>query len=162
MKFLKAHLVPILILTLAISCKESEKKIIKTTPVKFKKEGSLQILQQDTDSVLTTLDIEIADNEYETATGLMYRSSMEPDQGMLFIFDDVAMRSFYMKNTEIALDIIFLDAEERIVSFQKNAQPFNENGLTSKVPAKYVLEVNAGMADKWSLEVGDRITYKKE
>ncbi|HUH46748.1 MAG TPA: DUF192 domain-containing protein, partial [Arenibacter sp.] len=89
MKFLKAHLVPILILTLAISCKESEKKIIKTTPVKFKKEGSLQILQQDTDSVLTTLDIEIADNEYETATGLMYRSSMEPDQGMLFIFDDV-------------------------------------------------------------------------
>jgi len=162
MKFLKIYLLPILILTLVISCKESEKKIIKTTTVEFKKEGSLQILQQKTDSLLVRLDIEIADNEYETATGLMYRSSMEPEQGMLFIFDDVAMRSFYMKNTEFPLDIIFLDDERQIVSFQKNAQPFNENGLTSKVPAKYVLEINAGMSDKWSLNVGDRISYEKE
>lgn len=162
MKFLKAYLLPILILTLLISCKESEKKIIKTTTVEFKKEGSLQILQQETDSLLVRLDIEIADNEYETATGLMYRSSMEPEQGMLFVFEDVAMRSFYMKNTEFPLDIIFLDNEKRIASFQKNAQPYNETGLSSKVPAKYVLEVNAGMADKWSLNVGDRILYEKE
>jgi uncharacterized membrane protein (UPF0127 family) len=162
MKFLKAYLLPILILTPLISCKESEKKIIKTTTVEFKKEGSLQILQQETDSLLVRLDIEIADNEYETATGLMYRSSMEPEQGMLFVFEDVAMRSFYMKNTEFPLDIIFLDNEKRIASFQKNAQPYNETGLSSKVPAKYVLEVNAGMADKWSLNVGDRILYEKE
>src|SRR5690606_26204634 len=121
MKFLKIYLLPILILTLVISCKESEKKIIKTTTVEFKKEGSLQILQQETDSLLVRLDIEIADNEYETATGLMYRSSMEPEQGMLFVFEDVAMRSFYMKNTEFPLDIIFLDNEKRIASFQKNA-----------------------------------------
>lgn len=162
MKFLKTYLLSILILTLLISCKESEKKTIKTTTVEFKKEGSLQILQQETDSLLVRLDIEIADNEYETATGLMYRSSMEPEQGMLFVFEDVAMRSFYMKNTEFPLDIIFLDNEKRIASFQKNAQPYNETGLTSKVPAKYVLEVNAGMADKWSLDVGDRILYEKE
>ena len=161
MKFLKIYLLPILILTLVISCKESEKKIIKTTTVEFKKEGSLQILQQKTDSLLVRLDIEIADNEYETATGLMYRSSMEPEQGMLFIFDDVAMRSFYMKNTEFPLDIIFLDAENRIVSFQKNAQPYNETGLSSLVPAKYVLEINAGLADKWSLEVGDRMVFER-
>lgn len=161
MKFLQVRLLPILIFTLVFSCKESEKKIIKTTTVEFKKEGNLQILQQETDSLLIRLDIEIADNEYETATGLMYRSSMEPEQGMLFIFDDVAMRSFYMKNTQFALDIIFLDEEKRIVSFQKNAQPYNETGLTSKVPAKYVLEVNAGMADQWYLEVGDRITFEK-
>ena len=161
MKFLKVRLLPILIFTLVISCKESEKKIIKTTTVEFKKEGNLQILQKETDSLLIRLDIEIADNEYETATGLMYRSSMEPEQGMLFIFDDVAMRSFYMKNTQFPLDIIFLDEENRIVSFQKDAQPFNENGLTSKVPAKYVLEVNAGMADKWSLDLGDRIIFER-
>src|SRR5690606_28128266 len=126
MKFSKVLLLPIFILTLVMSCKESEQKTIKTTTVEFKKEGSLQILQQKTDSLLVRLDIEIADNEYETATGLMYRSSMEPEQGMLFIFDDVAMRSFYMKNTEFPLDIIFLDDERQIVSFQKNAQPFNE------------------------------------
>jgi|SRR5690554_350671 len=161
MKFLKVRLLPILVFTLVICCKESEKKIIKTTTVEFKKEGTLQILQKETDSLLISLDIEIADNEYETATGLMYRSSMEPEQGMLFIFDDVAMRSFYMKNTQFPLDIIFLDEENRIVSFQKDAQPFNENGLTSKVPAKYVLEVNAGMADKWSLDLGDRIIFER-
>lgn len=162
MKIVKAHLLPILIITLMFSCKESEKKIIKTATVEFKKEGELQILQQETDSVLINLDIEIADNEYETATGLMYRSSMETKQAMLFIFDDMAMRSFYMKNTEIPLDIIFLDNEGKIVSIQKNAQPFNENGLTSKVPAKYVLEVNAGMTDEWSIEVGDNMTFEKK
>ena len=160
MKFLKVHL--LLIFSLAISCKENETKIIKTTTVEFKKEGSLQVLQKETDSLLASIDIEIADNEYETATGLMYRSSMAPEQGMLFIFDDMAMRSFYMKNTEFPLDIIFLDEERRIVSFQKNAQPFNENGLTSKVPAKYVLEVNAGLADKWSLDLGDQILFERE
>lgn len=162
MKFTRILVLPILIIALVLSCKESEKKIIKTTTVEFKKEGELQILRKETDSVLIRLDIEIADNEYETATGLMYRSSMEAEQAMLFIFDDMAMRSFYMKNTEIPLDIIFLDDQGRIVSFQKNAQPFNENGLTSKVPAKYVLEVNAGMADKWSLAIGDKISYKTE
>lgn len=162
MGFFKAQLLSILILTLVISCNESEKKIIKTTNVEFKKEGSLQILQKETDSILAKIDIEIADNEYETQTGLMYRSSMEAQQGMLFIFDDMAMRSFYMKNTEIPLDIIFLDDKKQIVSFQKNARPFNENSLNSKFPAKYVLEINAGLADAWSLGLGDRITFEKE
>ncbi|MEL6917400.1 MAG: DUF192 domain-containing protein, partial [Bacteroidota bacterium] len=140
---------------------ENEKKVVKTDPITFKKEGELIVYKAETDSVITTLDIEIAETDYETQTGLMYRNSMEDKQGMLFIFPDVAMHSFYMKNTEIALDIIFVDEHLRIASFQKNAEPFNETGLSSKIPVQYVLEINAGLSEKWRLEVGDRLDFTK-
>lgn len=145
-----------------ISCKEGSKKEIKTTTVAFKKEGTLQILQKDTDSILAHLDIEIADTDYERETGLMYRNAMEINQGMLFVFEDLSMHYFYMKNTKIPLDLIYLDENMKIASFQKNAQPMNESSLSSKVPVKYVLEVNAGLVDKWALAIGDSITYQKK
>ncbi len=143
------------------SCKEAPKTAIKTEPVTFKKEGELTLYRTEKDSVLTELDIEIADSDYETQTGLMYRSSMDKNHGMLFIFPDVAMHSFYMKNTEFPLDIIFIGDDLRIASFQENAEPLNKKGLSSKVPVKYVLEVNAGMVAKWSLQVGDSISFQR-
>jgi|SRR5690606_4547431 uncharacterized membrane protein (UPF0127 family) len=145
---------------LALSgCKE-EKKSVKQTEVIFAKEADLSIFKIATDSTVINLDIEIADTDYDIQTGLMYRSTMEPNQGMLFVFDDEEERFFYMKNTQIPLDIIYIDDNKKIVSFQKNAKPFNETSLPSHVPAKYVLEVNAGMADAWSLKEGDSISYK--
>ncbi|MEZ4968930.1 MAG: DUF192 domain-containing protein [Flavobacteriaceae bacterium] len=158
---IKIYLLFAICSAILFSCREESKKTITTAPVTFKKEGDLRILKKESDSLLTTLDIEIADTDYERETGLMYRSSMEPGQGMLFVFDDVSMHYFYMKNTEFPLDIIFVDDQMKIASFQKNAQPMKENSLSSKVPVKYVLEVNAGMADKWSLSIGDSITYRK-
>ncbi|MFS4493775.1 DUF192 domain-containing protein [Maribacter sp. 2308TA10-17] len=143
------------------SCKEEPKKVIKTEPIGFTKEGELTITKQKVDTLIAKLDIEFAESEYETQTGLMYRKSMEDHQGMLFIFSDERMHSFYMKNTEIPLDIIFLKADLTIASFQENAQPMNETGLSSQVPIQYVLEVNAGLAEKWLLEVGDKIAYNK-
>ena len=91
----------------------------------------------------------------------MYRNSMKPNQGMLFIFDDVQERYFYMKNTHIPLDIIYINRDKKIVSFQKNAKPLDETPLPSNVPVKYVLEVNAGKADTWSLSVGDSISFSE-
>lgn len=143
------------------SCKEETKNVIKTEPVAFTKEGELTINKQKIDTLITQLDIEFAQTEYETQTGLMYRKGMEDHQGMLFIFDEERVHSFYMKNTEFALDIIFIKADSTIASFQENAQPFNEAGLSSQVPIQYVLEVNAGLAEKWLLEVGDKIEYHK-
>jgi len=140
-----------------ISCKD-DKKVIKQTEVAFKKEGELTIFKSDSSKV--TLDIEIADTDYDIQTGLMYRDSMKDNQGMLFIFDDEEPRFFYMKNTEIPLDLIFINESKKIVSFQKNAQPFNERSLPSNAPAKYVLEVNAGLVDTWPLAVGDSLAYK--
>ncbi|UWX55703.1 DUF192 domain-containing protein [Maribacter litopenaei] len=143
------------------SCKEETKKVIRTTPVTFTKEGSLHIYKQETDSLISSLDIEIAETDYETQTGLMYRKGMETNQGMLFIFPDVAMHSFYMKNTEFPLDIVFIDENLKIASIQKNAKPFKEDGLSSKVPVKYVLELNAGLSDSWSLEIGDTVSFER-
>ena len=143
------------------ACREETKTVVKTEPITFNKEGTLKIIKNEADTVITLMDIEIAESEYETQTGLMYRKSMEDTQGMLFIFPDDRMHSFYMKNTEIPLDIIFIKADSTIASIQENARPYDESGLSSKVPVRYVLEVNAGLAKKWSLEVGDKIDFKK-
>lgn len=141
-----------------VSCKK-EIKQVNHVEITFKKEGDLIIFKSTSDSTKINLDIEIADNDYETQTGLMYRTSMKSNQGMLFVFDDTVERFFYMKNTKIPLDLIFIDENKSIVSFQKNAQPFDEKSLPSKFPAKYVLEVNANLVDTWQLNIGDVISY---
>lgn len=140
------------------SCKNKNKSI-KPIEITFKKEGELKLYKSATDSIKAKLDIEIADNEYETQTGLMYRNAMKENRGMLFIFNNEQARYFYMKNTKIPLDIIYISADKKIVSFQKHAKPFDETSLPSNYPAKYVLEVNAGQADAWSLVVGDSISF---
>lgn len=146
-----------LILSLGISCKEKSTEAIKTEKISFTKEGELSVFKKD--SLLVNLDIEIAESEYETQTGLMYRESMEEKQGMLFIQEEVKVQNFYMKNTQFALDLIFIDENLKVVSFKKNAKPFDETSLSSQIPAKYVLEVNAGLAEKWFIEVGDSISF---
>ena len=139
------------------SCKQ-DKKVITQTKVTFTKESDLTIFKV-IDSTKVTLDIEIADTDFDIQTGLMYRNSMKKNQGMLFVFDDETERFFYMKNTKIPLDLIYINANKTIVSFQKNAKPFDESSLPSNAPAKYVLEVNAGLVDVWGIAVGDSITY---
>lgn len=157
------RLLPLVIfLVLFTNCKED--KVTKTSEqviINFKKEGNLKIFKADSDSVIKSIDIEIADTDYETQTGLMYRTELKDNQGMLFIFPDEDYRSFYMKNTKIPLDIIYISEDKRIVGIQKNAEPFNESSLPSEAPAKYVLEVYAGLSEKWQLEVGDKMDYSK-
>jgi len=144
---------------LFISCKEDAKRVIKTETVTFTKEGILTIYKAQTDSVIVRMDIEIAETDYETETGLMYRKSMDENQGMLFVFPDIRQHFFHMKNTEFGLDIIFLDENLKIASFQENANPYDEKLLPSQVPVKYALEINAGLSEKWLLEVGDKVEF---
>ena len=80
-------------------------------------------------------------------------------KGQYFIFEDETPRSFYMKNTEFGLDIIYINKAQTIVSIQKNAKPLDQSSLPSNEPATYVLEVNAGLSDQWSLEPGDQIEW---
>lgn len=162
-KHLKVAILLAILSGLAYSCKE-EKKKSKVTPIEitFKKEGELLLLKASNDSIIKRLNIEIADDDYQTETGLMYRKSMEDSQGMLFIFPDSQYRAFYMRNTQIPLDIIYIDANRTIVSIQKNAKPFDEASLPSDGPAKYVLEINAGLSSEWKLEKGDKIQFTKE
>lgn len=142
-----------------LSCKDAPKKVIKTAPVTFTKEGELFVYRGGTDSVLIKLDIEIADSDYETQTGLMYRDAMEADQGMFFIFPEQGMRSFYMKNTKIPLDLVFIKTDFRVGHIVANAQPLNESGLSSRIPVKYVLEVNAGLVNQLGIQLGDSTSF---
>ena len=141
-----------------INCKNQNKEV-KPVEVTFKKEGELKLYKSMSDSLIVKLDIEIADTDYDVQTGLMYRNSMQDDRGMLFVFPTMRERFFYMRNTKFPLDLIYLDKNKYIVSFQENSKPFDESSLPSEVPAQYVLEVNAGLAEKWLLEIGDRMEY---
>ena len=142
-----------------IGCKDN-KKVIKQTEVTFTNECNLTIFKAS-DSTKVTLDIEIADTDYDIQTGLMYRNSMKKNQGMLFVFDNEQERFFYMKNTKIPLDLIYINANRDIISFQKNATPFDESSLPSKAPAKFVLEINAGLVDTWDVSIGDRVDFNQ-
>ena len=145
------------------NCKDSSNSETKslTKEISFTKDGELTIMKAENDSIVATLDIEIANDEYKTQTGLMYRHSMPNNQGMLFIFDDSQQRSFYMKNTEFALDIIYFNSEKEIVSIRKNAKPYDQTSLPSETPSQYVLEVNAGLSDKWNLNKGDKFQLSR-
>jgi len=148
----------ILAITLILGCSNRSKKIITTTEPQFKAEGILYVTRQ-TDTLLHKLIIEVADTPYERETGMMYRSSMKKHQGMLFVFNKEAQRSFYMKNTEIPLDIIYLNKNLEVVSIIHNAEPMNEQSLSSKVPAQFVLELLAGQSNALGLLVGDQVSY---
>jgi len=150
-----------LVIFCAMSCKEEGEKAVQAAPISFQKEGDLIIYKAKTDSIIASFEIEIADNDYETETGLMYRKAMKSNRGMLFIFPNSAMHSFYMKNTAISLDILFIDEHMQIASLQENAKPYNESSLSSKVPVKYVLELNAGLSEKLNLKVKDSISFTK-
>ena len=142
------------------SCKKEVKKVVTPPVIEFKHEGNLQII----DSIGTLkkdIQIEIADNDFEQQTGLMYRKQMDTNKGMLFIFNEIKVRSFYMKNTYISLDIIYIDTENTIINIANNAEPLNETSLFSDAPAKYVLEINAGLSEKWDVKKGDKISFSK-
>jgi len=153
----------ILAVVLYAGCKEntSNQNINLTKEVTFTKHGELSLLKAETDSVVASFDIEIADDEYKTQTGLMYRSSMEDSQAMLFIFPDEQMRSFFMKNTEFSLDILYFDANKKLINLHQETEPFNERSLPSAAPAKYVLEINGGLSEQWNLEPGDYIAFTR-
>lgn len=125
----------------------------------FRDDGDLTLLRADTDEIIATLDIELAFDEASITKGLMYRESMAENQGMLFLMGDEQPRSFWMLNTYIPLDIIFVGADQRIVKIRENTTPKSTDQVLSIVPAAYVLEVNAGYAKRHGLQEGDRLAW---
>lgn len=106
--------------------------------------------------------VEIAATPPEQEHGLMDRTSMAADHGMLFVFPDSQPRTFWMKNTLIPLDMLFIDADRHVVAIQAEAQPCKADPCTiypSEAPARYVLELNAGTAAKLGVRKGDMIMF---
>ena len=102
--------------------------------------------------------VEVAFKEDQQARGLQFRKSMAEDEGMIFIFNEERRYSFWMKDTFIPLDMIWLNYAQKVVSIEKNVPPCKEDPCKSYRPKKrayYVLEINAGLSDQLSINVGD-------
>ncbi len=106
-----------------------------------------------------TFTAEVADNMVEQTLGLMFRKSLAPDRGMLFVYDEPGGRSFWMKNTRIPLDIIFIDAEGQVTNIEE-AQPCRSNPCkryNSRGRVKYVLEINQGLSREYGFTKGSQV-----
>ncbi len=139
-------------LTESITANSTDNSTVAEPP--FKKEGELTFMKNQ-----GKLTIEIADNEAETTQGLMYRRTMPDSCGMIFIMNTYEPQKFWMKNTYIPLDIVYLDESKKIVTIQANTTPFSEAGVESYEKAKFVLEVNAGYCKRKGIEKGDLVKW---
>jgi uncharacterized membrane protein (UPF0127 family) len=103
--------------------------------------------------------VRISETPRERQRGLMFTDSLPPDEGMLFVFEREQILSFWMKNTPLPLSVAFIDTEGRILEI-KHMQPLDEGTRhTSKQPALYALEMNAGWFEKHGVRVGDRVEF---
>lgn len=101
--------------------------------------------------------VELARDDQERELGLMHRASLGEDAGMLFLFTEESYRRFWMRNTLIPLDIIFLDADGVVINVREAQAGVEQPGYTSLAPAQFVLELNLGWCARHGLVAGDRI-----
>ncbi len=127
--------------------------------LKFMKEGTLTFLDAQTEEKIMSIDIEVAQSAYEIERGLMHRRSLPANGGMLFIFDRADYRTFWMKNTYLSLDIIYLNEEKEIIRISKETTPLSERSIPSGGKAMYVVEVLAGFTDAYQIHIGDHIDF---
>jgi uncharacterized membrane protein (UPF0127 family) len=109
-----------------------------------------------------SISAELAITPEEKERGLMFRETMEFDQGMLFIFDEEGSYSFWMKNMVIPLDFIWLDKDRRIVHMEQNVPPCKQEPCptySSKIPALFFLELKAGSIEQRQLKIFDRLDF---
>jgi hypothetical protein len=113
-----------------------------------------------TDGSPITVQLEVVSTPAGRERGLMYRTSLAEDHGMLFVFDDDADRSFWMKNTLIPLDMLFLSRDGRVVGIHPDAVPLSTTPLSVGQPSALVLEVNGGWARRHGVRTGDRVELR--
>lgn len=121
--------------------------------------GGTTVYFPESDASLKT---EVADTPQEREKGLMFRKKLSIDQGMLFVFPEEAPRGFWMKNTLIPLDMLFVDSEGRIINIEEaypepNTSDENLKVYKSEEPAKYVIETNSSFTERRNIEEGDQV-----
>jgi len=154
------------IISLVISCEKKDAQVSEganeVVEIPFKKEGELEFINANGEA-FKKIDIEIAETNNERARGLMDRSKMEENNGMVFIFgdDEIRPHTFYMKNTRIPLDIMYFSKDSVLINIARNAQPeadSEQGGGTvagAASDSKFVVEINGGLADAWGIKEGE-------
>lgn len=112
---------------------------------------------------VVTFNVEFAITPQERAQGLMGRDKLGPDEGMVFIFPNEALRRFWMKDTKLPLDILFFDKDLTLISVFEGAEPYSLDSISSLIPAQYVLEIPVGAMENLGLSIGNemRLFQKK-
>ncbi len=128
--------------------------------IPFRHDGSLTFLRNGEEIV--TIDIEIAETDSARQRGLMQRRSLPEKSGMLFIFDREEPQGFWMGNTPLALDLMFVDGDSQIVDIDKYNKPYDPSTIASDAPARFVVEVPAGFADTYGVSETDRVRWGGE
>ena len=123
------------------------------------KEGTLNFVRFDK-SIKASIEIEIADTPETQMKGLMGRKNLDDNSGMLFVFEHLEPQKFWMKNTLVPLDIIFVGGDGCIVNIVGSAPPLSNRRYSSKGPAKYVVEVRAGFAKRFQLDTDTCIRWQ--
>jgi uncharacterized membrane protein (UPF0127 family) len=107
-----------------------------------------------------TFHVELARTPESRERGLMFREHMAADAGMLFLFDQPSLQTFWMKNTLIPLDMIFLSPDREIVGIVQNAEPLTLTGRGVNEPSQFVLEINGGLAAQLGIRTGQRMQFR--
>ncbi len=112
-----------------------------------------------TDSGDHSYTVEVATTPGEQAKGLMFRRSLPPSHGMIFLYDPPRKIGMWMRNTYIPLDMVFIDADNRVHRIAAHTEPFSTDIIPSGGAVAAVLELNAGQADQIGLKPGDEVVY---
>lgn len=112
---------------------------------------------ETSNNICIVLDIYLADSPEQQGQGLMFIDQMDELEGMLFSYTRVGMISMWMKNTHISLDMLFIHGDGEIAGIARNTTPMSTKTITSPEPVPFVLEVNGGMAERWKIEIGNRL-----
>jgi uncharacterized membrane protein (UPF0127 family) len=106
-----------------------------------------------------TFQVEVADTPAKREMGLQYRRELADDHGMIFIFPVESQQSFWMKNTPIPLDMIFINRDRKIVGIVEQTTPFSFDPRSVPAPSTYVLEIKGGLAKRYSIHAGDSVRF---
>ena len=104
--------------------------------------------------------VEVVDTPAKRNLGLMYRKDLAPSAGMLFVFDETSEHSFWMKNTPLPLDMIFIDEQRKIVGIVRDAVPYTTTSRTIGLPSRYVLEVHGGFTARHDVQTGGTVRFE--
>ena len=107
-----------------------------------------------------TLNVEVADSPAKRALGLQFRRDLGENQGMLFLFPGPSVQTFWMKNTPLSLDIIFIGSDRKIVGIVDEAVPFSTATLSVAAPSQFVLEIRGGLSRRLGIAVGDAVRFE--